>query len=295
MDRSLKSLGAGGVSLSWRRMSVGQALIAVASYVGLGLGLVIMVAPFVWMVFSSFKSRAELFYFPPRWLPRTWLWQNYVEVFHSFPFFNFIGNSFKVSVLSTIGQVLTCSMAAYCFARFTFPGRDLLFIILLSTMMVPGQVTMIPVFLIMRAFGWVDTHYPLIVPSFFGGAFGTFLLRQFFLTIPFELEDAARIDGATRFGIYWRIFLPLGKPALATLALLAFMNNWNNLLGPVIYLQTRSKMTLAVGLALFRGMYSTDYALLMAGSLISVIPLLILYALAQQYFVQGVTMTGIKG
>lgn len=278
-----------------RRHRAVKIAVAAATYVGLSLGSIIMVIPFVWMISSSLKTNVELFYFPPRWLPKHWLWQNYVEVFRSFPFAQFIVNSMKISTLSTLGQLLTCAMAAYCFARFRFPGRDVLFTILLSTMMVPGQVTMIPVFMVMRALGWVDTHYPLIVPSYCGGAFGTFLLRQFFLTIPNELEDAARMDGASRASIFWQIFLPLGKPALATLGLIAFMNNWNNLLGPVIYLQSRDKMTLSVGLALFKGQYTTKYNLLMAGALISVLPILIMFILAQKYFVQGITMTGIKG
>jgi multiple sugar transport system permease protein len=206
----------------------------------------------------------------------------------------FILNSTKIAVLSVIGQLLSCSMAAFCFARFEFPGRNALFMILLATLMVPGQVTLIPVFLVMRALGWVDTHYALIVPAWLGGAFGTFLLRQFFLTVPRELEDAARIDGASSFAIYSRIFLPLAKPALATLAVLGFMGSWNDLLGPVIYLQTRSKMTLPVGLALFKGQYVTEYALLNTGATISLIPILILFILAQNYFVQGLTMTGLK-
>jgi multiple sugar transport system permease protein len=161
--------------------------------------------------------------------------------------------------------------------------------------MIPYQVTLIPQYLLFRNFGWLDTHYPLFIPHFFGGAFGTFLLRQFFMTIPSELEDAATIDGCSRFGVYRRIFLPLSKPALATLGVFIFIAQWNTLLGPVIYLNTYEKLTLTVGLAFFRGQYTTQWALLMAGAVISVIPIMVIYAVAQQYFVRGVVLSGLKG
>jgi multiple sugar transport system permease protein len=192
-------------------------------------------------------------------------------------------------------KLLSASFAAYAFARLKFPGRDFLFLTLLATMMVPDQVTVIPQFIIMRAVGWTDSHNALIVPRFLGSAFGTFLLRQFFLTIPDELEDAARVDGASRFSIYWRIFLPLAKPALATLAVFTFMGAWNDLTGPIIYLSSKSQMTLTVGLTMFRGVHETKWHLLMAGTVISILPILVVYAAAQKYFVQGITMTGIKG
>jgi multiple sugar transport system permease protein len=211
------------------------------------------------------------------------------------PFGWFTFNSFKLAILGVVGQLLSCSLAAYAFARIRFPGRETAFLIWLACLMIPYQVTVIPQYLLFRSFGWLDTHYPLFVPYFFGGAFGTFLLRQFFMTIPSELEDAATIDGCSRFGIYWRIFLPLSRPALATLGVFVFMAQWNNLLGPVIYLSTYEKMTLTVGLAFFRGQYYTQWALLMAGAVISVIPIMALYAVAQQYFVRGVVLSGLKG
>ncbi|MCE7990024.1 MAG: carbohydrate ABC transporter permease [Caldilinea sp. CFX5] len=254
-----------------------------------------MALPFAWMFLSSLKTEPEIFIFPPRWWPETPQWSNYQAVVESMPFGWFVFNSFKIALLSVIGQLLSCSLAAYAFARIRFPGRETVFMIWLACLMIPVQVYLIPQYLLFRSFGWLDTHYPLFVPSFFGGAFGTFLLRQFFLTIPGELEDAARIDGSSRFGIYWRIFLPLAKPALATLGVFVFMGNWNNLLGPVVYLSSYEKMTLTVGLAFFRGQYTTQWALLMAGAVISVIPILLIYAAAQQYFVRGVVLSGLKG
>jgi multiple sugar transport system permease protein len=254
-----------------------------------------MALPFVWMVLSSLKTDVEIFVFPPRWLPETPQWSNYVAVTQAMPFGWFIFNSFKIAFLGVVGQLLSCSLAAYAFARIKFPGRESVFLVWLACLMIPYQVTIIPQYLLFRSFGMLDTHYPLFLPSFFGGAFGTFLLRQFFLSIPSELEDAARIDGSGRFSIDWRIFLPLAKPALATLGVFVFMGQWNNLLGPVIYLSTYEKMTLTVGLAFFRGQYTTQWALLMAGAVISVIPIMTLYAVAQQYFVRGVVLSGLKG
>jgi len=255
----------------------------------------IMALPFIWMVLSSLKAQPEIFIFPPRWLPRTPLWSNYIDVTKAMPFGWFTFNSLEIAILVVIGQLLSASLAAYAFGRLEFPGRDVMFLIWIGCMMIPSQVTLIPQFILFRSFGWLDTHLPLIVPSFFGSAFGTFLLRQFFMTIPMELEDAAVVDGCSRFRIYWNIMMPLAKPALATLAVFTFMGSWNNLLGPVIYLTTYKKLTLPVGLAFFRGQYSTEWALLMAGATLSVIPIVVLYIVAQQYFVEGVVMSGIKG
>lgn len=259
------------------------------------MGAVIMALPFIWMILTSLKTNAEVFAFPPRWLPEAPRWSNYSDVMQAMPFGWFVFNSFKIAVLAVIGQLLSCSLAAYAFARIEFVGRDALFLIVLATLMVPGVVTLIPVFILMRELGWLNTHYPLIVPNFLGSAFGIFLLRQFFLGIPSDLEDAARIDGASRFGIYRFIFLPLAKPALATLGVFVFMGAWNDLLGPIIYLVDYDKMTLTVGLAFFRGQYTTDWPLLMAGAMISVVPIIALYLVAQRYFVAGVAISGLKG
>lgn len=259
------------------------------------VGSFTMVLPFVWMVLTSLKTTAEVFVFPPRWFPESPRWSNYSDVMAVMPFGWFLFNSFKIAILAVFGQLMSCSLAAYAFARIDFVGRNTLFLIVLATLMVPSVVTVIPVFVLMRELGWLNTHYPLIVPNFLGAAFGIFLLRQFFLTTPVDLEDAARIDGATRFGIYWYIFLPLAQPALATLAVFVFMGQWNDLLGPIIFLADYDKMTLTVGLAFFRGQYTTNWPLLMAGATMSVIPIIVLYLAAQRYFVAGVVMSGLKG
>jgi multiple sugar transport system permease protein len=266
-----------------------------ASYFVLILLTVIMGLPFLWMVSSSLKDQGYIFIHPPQWIPNPVRWQNYIDLMNEMPFVQFFYNSTKIAVLSTVGQLLSCSLAAYAFARFQFPGRDIVFTILLATLMVPFQVTMIPVFITMHRLNLLDTHLALWGPAFLGGAYGTFLLRQFFLTLPIELEDAARVDGCGRFGIWWRIFLPLSKPALATLGIFVFMANWNDLLGPVLYLSTKAKMTLTIGLAmLFHQWGATPWNLVMAGSVVTVLPVLIIYALGQKYFVQGIVTTGLK-
>jgi ABC-type glycerol-3-phosphate transport system permease component len=255
----------------------------------------LMLGPFLWMVSTSMKGQAEVFHTPPEWLPTRWDLQNYRTIMEVLPFGRMIFNSLTIAVCATIGQVSSCALAAYAFARMQFRGKTALYFVLLATMMIPPQVTMIPVFLIMKALGWIDTLTALIVPAFFGGAFGTFLLRQFFATIPAELEDAARIDGCGRFRIFWQIILPLSKPALVTLALFTFMAYWNDLLGPVIYLSSLGKATLTIGLAsLQSGPMTTRYELLMAGSVLSVLPILFLLIVGQRWFVRGVATTGLK-
>jgi multiple sugar transport system permease protein len=275
----------------WMSMALRNTL----SYLVLIVLTVIMGLPFVWMLSSSLKSQGYIFIYPPQWIPDPARWQNYIDLLNEMPFLQFAYNSTKIAILATFGQLLTCSLAAYAFARFHFPGRDTLFTILLATLMVPFQVTMIPVFITMHRINLLDTHLALWGPAFLGGAYGTFLLRQFFLTLPPELEDAARVDGCGRFGIWWRIFLPLSKPALATLGIFVFMNYWNDLLGPVLYLSTKAKMTLTIGLAmLFHQWGATPWNLVMAGSVVMVLPVLIIYALGQKYFVQGIVTTGLK-
>ena len=267
----------------------------VFAYLLLTFGALTMIIPFLWMISTALKEPGQIFTMPPVWIPKPVVWENFSRVWNAIPFGKFFLNSFKVSLLGTLGTLISCSWAAFAFARLRFPGKDAFFAIVMLTMMIPGQVTMIPVFVIMKYLGWYDTHFPLWVPSFFGQAFGIFLLRQFFMSLPSELDDAAKIDGCNYFEIYWRIYLPLSKPALATLGVLTFMGSWNNLLGPVIYLKTIEKFTLMVGLSFFQGQYYTDYSLLMTGALISILPILVLYIVAQKYFVQGIALTGIKG
>jgi len=264
-------------------------------YLALTAVAAVMMGPFLWMVSTSMMDQADIFRYPPRWLPPGFTLKNYRAIMDVLPLGRMLLNSFTIAVSATVGQLLSCALAAYAFARMNFRGKSVLYFVLLATMMIPPQVTMIPVFLIMRSLGWIDTLYALIVPAFFGGAFGTFLLRQFFATIPQDLEDAARIDGCGRFRIFWRIVLPLSRPALVTLALFTFMAYWNDLLGPVIYLSSVEKATLTIGLAnLQSGVLTTRYDLLMAGSVLSVLPILMLFAAGQKWFVRGIAMTGLK-
>lgn len=265
------------------------------AYIFITLGAATMIIPFLWMISTALKEPGQIFSMPPVWIPKPLVWTNFSRAWSSLPFGLFSANSFKVSILGTVGTLISCSWAAYAFARLRFPFKNALFTLILATMMIPGQITMIPVFVIMKYLGWYDTHFPIWVPHFFGSAFGTFLLRQFFMSLPPDLDDAAKIDGCNPFQIYYKIFLPLSKPALATLGVLTFLSSWNNLLGPVIYLKTIEKFTLMIGLAFFQGQYYTDYSLLMSGSLISLIPIILLYIVAQKYFVQGIALTGIKG
>ena len=227
-------------------------------------------------------------------------WKNYSDALDFLPKEThkgllYVWNTVYITMLSILGTILSSSLVAYSFARLKWPGRDQLFLVLLATMMLPGAVTMIPVFLIFRYLGWIDTLRPLWIPSFFGGAFSVFLLRQFFMTIPNDLEDAAKIDGCSYFGIYWRIMLPLIKPALAALTIMTFMGSWNNFMGPLIYINSPEKMTLAYGLQLFQGAHSAEYGLLMAASTLVMLPVLMVFFFTQRYFIQGITLTGIKG
>lgn len=256
---------------------------------------VLMVGPFVWMVSTSMKGQGEIFQYPPQWVPREWNLRNYAAIMDVLPLGRMLLNSLTIAVSATIGQTASCALAAYAFARMRFRGKEALYFILLATMMIPAQVTMIPVFLIMKFLGWIDTLYALIVPAFFGGAFGTFLLRQFFATVPVELEDAARIDGCGNLRIFWRIILPLSRPALTTLAIFTFMAYWNDLLGPVIYLSSIDRATLTIGLAnLQSGAMTTRYDLLMAGSVMSVLPILALLIFGQRWFTRGIATTGLN-
>lgn len=258
-------------------------------------GAIAMVLPFLWMLSTSLKSQGATASYPPEWIPRPLQWRNYVAVVQEFPFGVFAFNSLKIAILGTTGQLISTALAAYAFARMNFPGRNAIFFLLLATLMIPGHVTMIPTFILFNALGWVNSHYPLIVPAWFGGAFGTFLIRQFFLTIPLDYSDAAAIDGAGHFRIFASLYVPLAKPVLATLALFTFMNHWNEFLLPVIYLTDQDKMTLTVGLSSFRLQYNTLYHYLMAGTLLSIIPIFVLFVILQKYFVRGIVMSGIKG
>jgi ABC-type glycerol-3-phosphate transport system permease component len=247
------------------------------------------------MVSSSLKVEADIWLYPPKWIPSPVLWSNYPEALQLMHFPRLLYNTLVITITGTLGLLISCSWVVYGFARFRFPGRDLLFVLLLSTMMLPAQVTMIPVFIMFREFGWLNTFKPLIIPAFFGNPFFIFLLRQFFMTIPTELDDAAKIDGCSYVGIWWRILLPLSKPALATVAIFSFMGHWNDFLWPLIYLNDENKFTLTLGLATFRGLYSTRWGYLMAASLVVLFPCVAIYFFAQHYFIEGITLTGMHG
>ena len=251
------------------------------------------VAPFLWMLLASFKDLGEILQYPPTWIPQRIILDNFVNAFQAAPFGRFYFNSLFVASAVTLGQLFTCSLAAYAFARLHFPGRDVLFYIFLGTMMVPGQVTMIPGFMVLHWLGWIDTYAALIVPGL-ASAFGTFLLRQFFLTIPRDLEDAAAIDGCSRFGVLWRIILPLSRPALATLAIFTFMGVFNDFLWALIVVSSEDLKTVQLGLAIFRDRYQTDWGQLMAASVTATVPILLVFFFAQKYFIRGITLSGLK-
>ena len=256
----------------------------------------IILIPVFWMLSTALKENSEVFLFPPRWIPKTLHWENFPEALTFLPFGRYLVNTSAITFSAILGQLLSSPLVAYAFARLRARGKDALFTLVLATMMLPWQVTMIPLFLLYKTFGWVDTYVPLILPNFFGGAFFIFLLRQFFLTIPPELGDAAKIDGCGYFGTFSRIFLPLSKPGLATVAIFTFMWNWNDFMGPLIYLNSNDKWTVTIGLSRFTGMYGTTaWNLLMAASLITVLPCVLLFFFAQRYFIQGIVITGVKG
>ncbi|MCB0184860.1 MAG: carbohydrate ABC transporter permease [Caldilineaceae bacterium] len=255
-----------------------------------------MMIPLVWLLSSSLKDQARIFLFPPQWIPDPWRFDNYSKVFEQVPFGRFYLNTIWVTGLAMLGQITAASLVAFGFARLRFPGRDTLFLVLLSTIMIPYHVTLIPTFVLFRILGWLDTYAPLIIPYWLGGgAFYIFLLRQFYMRLPLELDDAARIDGASVFGIYWRIVLPQATPALGVMAVFTFLNHWNDFFNPLIYLNTTEKFTLALGVNLFRYYNTTQWNLLMAASVMATIPCVLLYFFAQRYFIQGIVFTGLKG
>jgi multiple sugar transport system permease protein len=265
-------------------------------HVVLGLGALIMLVPFIWMVSTSFKTLDQVFTFPPNWIPSPFVWENYPRAFTSVPFGRWFLNSLQIAVLVTLGQLFTCSLAGFTFARMRFPGRNLLFLIYLGTLMIPAHVTIIPIFVTMNWLKLVDTPWSLILPGL-TSAWGTFLFRQYFLTLPSELEDAAKIDGCGFFRIYRQISLPLAKPVLATLAVFTFMGSWNDFLGPLIFLQSKDQKTLTVGLLQFRAEFQglANWPVMMAGIVISTLPILIAFVIGQKYFVRGLALTGLKG
>lgn len=277
-----------------KRKHFAKAIENIIAYILLGIGGVTMLVPFLWMISTSLKDVGVIFTYPPKWIPDPFVWKNYIEVMKVVPFARFYFNSIFVAVVVTIGQVFTSSLAAYAFSRLKFPGRDKLFFAYLATMMIPGSVTMIPVYVLLRVLGWIDTYKALIIPAMFS-AYGTFMLRQFFMTLPKELEDAAKIDGCGFFGIYWRITLPLSKPALATLTIFTFMGSWGSFMWPLLVTNSMELKTLPVGLESFQSIYTTDWTLLMAGSVMAMLPIVLIFIFNQRFFVEGIKLSGIKG
>jgi multiple sugar transport system permease protein len=263
-------------------------------YVLLVIGLLLLVGPFIWMVLGSFKTTGELRQVPPTWLPENWTLANYEDLFSRLNFLGYFFNSTVVAVAVTLGNIVFCSMLGYALAKLTFPGKRILFVVVLGTLMVPSVVTFMPLFVLTANLGLVNTHAGLILP-FLVGAFGVFLMRQFIAGLPDELLDAARVDGAGEHYIFWRIILPLCGPALATLGILTFLGSWNSFLWPLVVATSDTMYTLPVAIALFAtGQQETNIALLMAGSVVVIVPVLIVFIALQRYFTQGIAMTGIK-
>jgi multiple sugar transport system permease protein len=268
-----------------------------ASHILLILIATMFIVPFLWLVITSLKPLDQVFTDPLIWIPKPIMWGNYVEALTTpaFPFTLLLRNTLFYVIMTTIGTVVSSTIVAYAFARMQFAGRDILFMITLATMMLPGIVTLIPTYVLFKSLGWVGTYAPLIVPTFLGSAFNIFLLRQFMMTVPWDLTDAATVDGANDFTILWRIMVPLIKPALLVIAVFNIMYIWNDFFGPLIYLSDQSQYPLVMGLYAFKTRFAIKYNLMMAATLATVFPLIALFFIAQRYFIEGITLTGLKG
>lgn len=265
------------------------------AYVFLIIGALIMTVPFLWMLSTSLKEPGLVFEMPPRWIPENIIWDNYRIVLTESDLLGGFMNTLTVTLPPTFVGLFASAIAAYAFGRMDFPGKNIFFMALLATMMIPGVVLMVPSFILYKYLGWIDSWKPLIIPGMFGAAGTVFFLRQFFKTIPTELEDAAKIDGLSPFGIFLRIIAPLSKPALATQAIFGFLGGYNDYMGPLIYLNSPEKYTLQLVLATFQDAYNAEWTLIMAGSVLALIPTVILFFIAQRYFIEGITLTGMKG
>ncbi|MDI3298048.1 MAG: carbohydrate ABC transporter permease [Bacillota bacterium] len=277
------------------RRPLGARLARAATYAALVAISAGFLVPLAWLVLSSLKPGDEIFIFPPRWFPSVFRWSNYAQAVTSIPFLRFTLNTLLIAGVGVVGNVLSSSVVAYGFARYRFPGRDALFVLMLATTMIPFQVLMVPQYILFKQLGWLNSFLPLTVPAFFGSAFYVFMLRQFILTLPPELDDAARIDGANAWQIFWHIVLPNLRPALTAVGIFAFQGAWNDFLAPLIYLDDHNLYTLQLGLNLFRGSFRTEWNLLMAASVLTILPVLLLFFFAQRHFIEGVKFTGGKG
>jgi multiple sugar transport system permease protein len=260
------------------------------------LGSLLILSPIWWMIATSLKDLKEIMTYPPTFIPKEWHWENYLITLQKGPFLQYTLNTLFITFFVVIGNVVANSFIAYGFAKIHFKGRNVLFACVLATMMIPGFVTLVPQYVIYAKLGWLNTYLPLILPAFFGSAFNIFLLRQFFLTIPNELIEAAKIDGANHLYIWWKIFIPLAKPAIATVAIFSFNGAWNDFLGPLLYINDESLYTLQLGLQIFKGQNDTQWNFLMAGSLMVLLPVITIFFFFQRYFIEGMNLTaGSKG
>ncbi|EGP5178253.1 carbohydrate ABC transporter permease [Enterococcus faecium] len=276
----------------FKKTSVNRQTKKILSYVLMTVIGIILIIPLLWMVFTSLKPMEEIVRYPPTFFPENIVWENYLDTIAAFPFWRYARNTLFITVLVVIGNVLSNSFIAYGFAKLDFPGKKLMFALVLSTMMIPGFVTMIPQYVLFSKIGWVGTYLPLIVPSFFGNAFNIFLMRQFYLSINNELIEAAEIDGANHLYIWSHLMLPLTKPALITIAINSFNAAWNDFLGPLLYIQDQEKYTLQIGLQVFQNQATTQWNYLMAGATLVLIPTILLFFFAQRYFIEGMDLTG---
>lgn len=276
------------------RYGVSELFIKAITYISLTAFSLIIALPFIWMLSTSLKDEGDVFISPPKWIPSPVKWDNYVTIFQQAHLIRGFLNTLMIIVPTIAIGLFMCALAAYAFAKLNFPGRDKLFLALIGTMMIPGAVTMIPAFILFKNFGWVDSWKPLMIPGMFGSPIVIFFLRQFMKTLPDELEDAAKIDGLNPFGIFLKVILPLSKPALITQAVLSFNAGYNDFLGPLIYLNSPEKYTLQLELASFSSYYSSQWTYIMAGSVVALVPTLVMFIFAQRFFVEGITVTGIK-
>jgi multiple sugar transport system permease protein len=281
----------------WKKQSSGEILRKTVVYALLILLSATFLFPLFWMVTSALKAEGQIFVWPPQWIPNPVLWSNFQKAFSNpqLPFGRFVVNTLIIEAGVVSGRLISCTLVSYGFARLKAPGKNILFTILLATLMLPRAAVLIPQYILFNQLGWVNTFLPLIVPAWFGEAYAIFLMRQFFMTIPRELEEAAIIDGATTLQIIWRVIVPLSTPVLAVIAILTFKDTWNDFLNPLLYLSEPSKYTVSVGLAYFNGQFDVKLNLLMAASATMMIPIVVLFIFAQRAFVEGISLTGLKG
>ena len=285
-----------GLADLWRSRRRQDLLLKTVVYLLLSIGAFGVMIPFFWMISTSLKRPGTEFTFPIEWIPIPPRLGNYATAWTVLPFNQWLFNTVRITGLSIVGHIVSCAIVAFGFARIRFPGRDVIFLLVLATMMLPFPSIIIPLFILFRELGWINTILPLVVPTFFAtSAFYIFLLRQFFMTLPLELDDAARVDGCSTFGIFYRICVPLIKPAMGIILVFSFMNHWNDFLGPLIFLSDLDQYTLALGLRFFQGQYRVEWTLLMAASLVVLAPCVILFFIAQKNYIQGIVITGVKG